>query len=128
MERPIEFSGFVESDRGIQTLELEIYSERIKKYWNGTGWTAEPATLPARLESIGGNISKWKAELDTSGIAFDKNERMNRRDAVVNVIATDQSGAVSRWDNAFEFKMKITDPKLGLTKSPTLMRATFHFC
>lgn len=115
---PIEFSGLVESDRGIQTLELEIYSERIKKYWNGTGWTAEPATLPARLDSTGGNISKWKAELDTSGIAFDKNERMNRRDAVVNVIATDQSGAVSRWDNAFEFKMKITDPETWFDKIP----------
>lgn len=115
---PIEFSGVVESDCGIQSLELEIFSERIQKYWDGKSWTSKPTTLPARLGLPGGNISKWQAELDTSGIAFDKNERMNRRDAVVNVIAVDQRGEVTRWNNALEFKLKITDPETWFDKIP----------
>ncbi|MCP4478406.1 MAG: sulfatase-like hydrolase/transferase, partial [Planctomycetaceae bacterium] len=37
----VEFSGYVESDVGIQSVDLEIYAERIKSYWDGEKWTKQ---------------------------------------------------------------------------------------
>ena len=108
---PVEFSGYVESDVGIQSVDLEIYAERIKSYWDGEKWTKQASLMPTELTSPKGHLSQWKGTIDTTKIAFDRNQKMNRRDAVVNVIATDQNGQQTRWDNAFEFKMKINDPE-----------------
>ncbi|MDG2013280.1 MAG: sulfatase-like hydrolase/transferase [Pirellulaceae bacterium] len=108
---PVEFSGYVESDIGIESVDLEIFAERINSYWDGEKWTKEAAVMPAELTMPKGHLSQWSGIIDTQKIAFDRDQRMNRRDAIVNVIATDQDGQQTRWDNAFEFKMKINDPE-----------------
>ena len=36
---------------------------------------------------------------------------MNRRDTVINALVTDVDGNQTRWEKAFEFKMRINDPE-----------------
>lgn len=113
---PVEFSGMVESDVGIDRVDVELYSEKINSYWDGQRWSQNHATTLAAVAQPAGHISRWTCALDTREIAFDQNERMNRRDVVVNVIATDKNGQRTRWDNAFAFKMKINDPQTWIDK------------
>jgi arylsulfatase A-like enzyme len=108
---PVEFAGFVEDDDGIERVDLELYCSNIDGYWDGRSWSKRHATVPARLTMPQGHISRWLWSLDTSAIAFRRDERMNRRDVIVHVIATDVEGNRTRWDNAFEFHMKINDPE-----------------
>ncbi len=117
--QPVAFSGFVEAESGIQRLDLELYCPKINSYWNGQAWSQDHATVPAELTMPAGHISQWSYLLDSSPIAFDRNERMNRRDVVVNLIATDMQENQARQENAYTFKLKINDPETWIDQPPT---------
>ena len=108
---PVPFTGFVEDDDGVAGVELELYCPKINSYWNGQRWSETPSTVSATLSMPNGHITRWMYELDTRSIAFSETERMNRRDVVVNLIATDVNDNQTHWPTAFEFKMKINDPE-----------------
>ena len=92
----VPFSGFVEDDSGIDRVELELYCARIDRYWDGSRWSKDKTVVSADLSMPGGHVSRWSWSLNTGRIAFDTNERMNRRDVTVNVIATDRENNQTR--------------------------------
>ncbi|MGI9516201.1 MAG: sulfatase family protein [Pirellulaceae bacterium] len=115
--KPETFSGFVEDDRGIDSVQLELYCENIDSYWDGTDWTTQPARVDATLAIPGGNITRWEWSLDTSQVAFGEG-KLSRRDTVVNLIATDVDGNETRWDHAQPLKIMVDDPETWIDHPP----------
>ena len=109
---PVEFSGIVESDLGLESVKLEIYCKETGCYWDGHNWSEDFIQLNANLAIVHGHISNWSYLLDSSEIAFDENEkRTSVFDIAVNVIAIDRNLQQTRWNNAFEGLMRTDDPE-----------------
>lgn len=108
---PAPFTGFVEDDDGVQNVELEIYCDAAKSWWDGTRWSPKYATVPADLSMEAGHLCRWSYNLDTSSIAFDKNEPMYHQDVVMNAMATDVAGNQTRWDQALRFRINMDAPE-----------------
>ena len=109
--RPADFSGFAEDDNGIEKVELEFYCDKIQSWWDGKGWSEQKTLVPANLGMPKGHVSRWSYTLDTAAFTFADDSPMNRRDTVINALVTDVDGNQTRWEKAFEFKMRINDPE-----------------
>lgn len=108
--QPVEFSGFAESDHGLQSVSVQVFCPERNEYWNGKDWTTRPTSLDAVLDNPGGITSRWSWQLDTSGEP-DRTIGVPRRDVVLTVRATDRAGRQSEWKSPQGLTLHFDDPE-----------------
>ena len=111
---PVVFSGFVESDAGTKSVELEIRSSKSDEYWNGDGWSATPFRLKADLRQAGGLISQWEFVLDTHQYARENLVGLSAREASLSVVATDLKGRETILQNEKNYSISFADPETAI--------------
>ena len=108
---PVVFSGFVESDAGTKSVEMEVKCKRTNEFWNGKDWSAVPSRIPATLDQPNGLVSQWKFSLDTRE-HFDQFLSIpETRDATFSVIATDLKGRQTISEDVKDFTLAFADPE-----------------
>ncbi len=108
---PAKFSGFVESDAGTNSVELEIRCLESGRYWSDAGWSRTRRRLPVTLHQQDGLVSSWTYFLDTHEYAKLANRNLSTRNVGLSVLAHDLKGRKTFSKNAIEFSMAFTDPE-----------------
>lgn len=112
---PVVFSGFIESDAGTKTVEIEFQCKKTNEYWNGKQWSAIPARIPATLKQPNGLVSEWKFSLDTNTHVKLSKSIPETRETKFSVIATDLKGRQTTSRDIKEYTLAFADPETTIT-------------
>lgn len=63
---PIELSGYVDAEFGVESVVLNVHDDASHQYWNGNEWQDSVAELTAELKNPGGLVSHWRLPLRMS--------------------------------------------------------------
>jgi arylsulfatase A-like enzyme len=108
---PVKFSGFVESDAGTKSVDLEIRCLESGRFWSNEGWSRARRRLPATLHQQDGLVSSWTYFLDTHEYAKLAASNLSPRNVGLSVVAHDLQGRRAFSKNAIEFSMAFADPE-----------------
>jgi len=112
---PVEFSGFVESDAGTKSVELEIKCKDTGRYWSKDGWSKELARLTANMDQANGLISSWNFSLNTFEYAKQADTRkLLPREVSVSILATDLQQRQTTVPGIMDFSLAFADPETTL--------------
>ncbi|MBL8891283.1 MAG: sulfatase-like hydrolase/transferase [Planctomycetaceae bacterium] len=63
---PLELSGYVDAELGVESVTLQVHDEVANQFWNGTEWQDSTASLSAELKNPDGLVSLWRFPLRIS--------------------------------------------------------------
>lgn len=109
--KPVDFSGFIESDAGTKSVEVEFQCKETNEYWNGKQWSAIPSRIPATLKQPNGLVSEWKFSLDTNAHVRLSETYPEARETRFSVIATDLKGRQTTSRDIREYTLAFADPE-----------------
>ena len=109
--RPVQFSGFVESDAGTKSVEVEIRCLDTGKYWSDAGWSETNSRIAASLLQPGGLISGWSLKLNTNRYARTKDSILAAQNVALSVIACDSKDRCTVVEDALQFSLAFDDPE-----------------
>lgn len=115
--QPVEFSGLVEADAGVEKVELEIRCVDTGEYWDGDDWSDVRRLVNAELQQPSGLVSQWDYGLDTSqvasGSATESASLLAPRNVQLAVVVTDLVGRQTH-QASFGFVLSFLDPETSI--------------
>ena len=108
---PVRFSGLVEDDAGIASVELELSDADNKQFWDGENWSDEATTVRAKLAQPNGVLTRWTYALSNRELSIGSDKPLKKRTVHVKVIARDGDDNQAEWSNAASFSFRPDDPE-----------------
>ncbi len=108
---PTKFIGYVESDAGTKSIELEIRCGRSGDYWTAEGWSSERTRIPAVLDQPNGLVSRWSFLLDTRAYAKLPTSDLSAKKVGLSIVATDLRNRETVAKDDVQFSMAFADPE-----------------
>jgi len=111
---PLEFAGYVESDGGIDKVELELRCKESGNFWTGEGWSRIRHRFDTTLLQPKGLSSEWTFTLDTREYAPKPDADLRARDVRLVLVATDIDNR-RHGKEVLSFKLSFADPETAIS-------------